>query len=93
MVFEETDLGVAAYAVEHEMALTLEDFMSRRSGLMLFGGGDDAAVSAAGVMGRALAWDEAETERQLEAYRASVADMLAFKGDSQTADAAKNLRP
>ncbi len=79
----------AAYAVEHEMALTLEDFMSRRSGLMLFGGGDDAAVSAARVMGDALAWSEDEVEGQLASYRARVAEMFSFKGDSQAASAAK----
>jgi len=77
----------AAYAVEHEMALTLEDFMSRRSGLMLFGGGDDAAVSAARVMGNALAWDTEEIERQLASYRARVAEMFAFRSKSGVASA------
>ncbi len=71
------------------MALTLEDFMSRRSGLMLFGGGDDAAVSAARVMGDALAWSGDEVAGQLASYRARVADMFSFKGDSQAASAAK----
>ena len=83
----------AAYAVEHEMALTLEDFMSRRSGLMLFGGGDDAAVGAAKVMGKALDWDEAETARQLASYRQTVAAMFAFRDDSPAASASTKQPP
>ncbi len=78
----------AAYAVEHEMALTLEDFMSRRIGLMLFGGGDDAAVSAASVMAQVLGWGPEALEGQLASYRARVADMFAFKADPQAASVA-----
>ncbi len=62
--------------------------MSRRSSLMVFGGGDDAAVSAARVMGDKLAWDEEEIERQPASYRARLADMFSFRGDSQAASAA-----
>lgn len=73
----------AAHAAEHEMAVTLEDFMRRRSDLMLFGPGSaDAAVSSvAGVLARSLGWDDAEKRRQTESYERSAARMVAFRPD------------
>jgi glycerol-3-phosphate dehydrogenase len=73
----------AAHAAAHEMAVTLEDFMRRRSDLMLFGPGlADAAVSSvAGVLAGSLGWDDAEKRRQTEAYERSAARMVAFRPD------------
>ncbi|MGD0766407.1 MAG: glycerol-3-phosphate dehydrogenase/oxidase [Dehalococcoidia bacterium] len=70
----------ALYAVEEEMALTLEDFMARRTELMLFGAGNGlaAAGAAADLMGSALGWSGRERRRQVEQYRAVVAGMTAF---------------
>ncbi|MCJ7830990.1 MAG: glycerol-3-phosphate dehydrogenase, partial [Dehalococcoidia bacterium] len=50
----------ALFAAEEEMALTLEDFMLRRTELMLFdrGHGLDASQETARLMGGVLGWDE-----------------------------------
>lgn len=71
----------AVNAAEQEMAVTLEDFMRRRTDLMLFGEGGslDAAAAAARHMGRALGWDGEETERQLASYLEAVSRMMAFR--------------
>jgi len=71
-----------AYAASEEMAVTLEDFMRRRSELMLFGpdGASGAAEAAAGVLDSTLLWGRLETRRQLSAYRKAVARMTAFRG-------------
>lgn len=63
--------GEARLAVEREMALTLEDFMDRRAALLIFspGHGLAGAEEAARIMGDLLGWDEAERNRQVEAYR------------------------
>ncbi len=70
----------AAHATEEEMALTVEDFMRRRSGLMLFGPKAGAAEGAAArVMAGTLGWSPEERERQLAAYREALSRMSAFK--------------
>lgn len=73
----------AAHSAAREMVVTLEDFMRRRSDLMLFGPAlDDAAVSSvSGVLARSLDWDDAEERRQTEAYERSAARMVAFRPD------------
>jgi glycerol-3-phosphate dehydrogenase len=65
------------------MAVTLEDFMRRRSDLMLFGAGLDAGATSrvAGVLAHSLGWDDAEKLRQTEAYERSAAVMMAFRSD------------
>jgi len=70
-----------AYAASEEMAVTLEDFMRRRSDLMLFGpeGALGAAEAAAAVLESTLAWDRPEKARQLSAYGEAVARMMAFR--------------
>jgi glycerol-3-phosphate dehydrogenase len=70
-----------AYAASAEMAVTLEDFMRRRSDLMLFGPdcGPDAAEAVAAVLESALTWDRQEKRRQLSAYGEAVARMTAFR--------------
>lgn len=73
----------ALYAAEEEMALTLEDFMARRTDLMLFHPthGLDAAPEAARLMGSVLGWGWRERRRQVARYRESVAQMTAFLSD------------
>jgi len=71
----------AAYAVANEMAVKLEDFMWRRSDLMLFGSGVDRAAAArvAGVLGRSLGWDEARARDEVDAYMREAEGMLSFR--------------
>ncbi|HEY3367327.1 MAG TPA: glycerol-3-phosphate dehydrogenase/oxidase [Symbiobacteriaceae bacterium] len=63
--------GEVRLAVEQEMALTLLDFMDRRSALLLFSAdhGLGAAPAACRIMGGLLGWSEAEQAAQLELYR------------------------
>ena len=70
-----------AYAASEEMAVTLEDFMRRRSELMLFGpdGALAAAEAVAGVLESTLTWDRPEKRRQLSAYRTAATRMMAFR--------------
>jgi glycerol-3-phosphate dehydrogenase len=70
----------AVYAVEQEMAMTLCDFMERRTELSLFDPGHrlDAAKEAAPLMGQVLGWNQREQQRQVELYRDAVAAMTAF---------------
>ncbi len=74
----------AIYAVEEEMALTLEDFMSRRTDLMHFEAdrGLSVAKTAAKLMGRLLGWKRDERARQIERYRHRVGQMFHFKASS-----------
>jgi glycerol-3-phosphate dehydrogenase len=82
----------AIYAVEEEMALTLEDFMARRTDLMLFEPqhGLEAAGRAATLMGEALGWGRRQRHEQMERYRQAVAAMTAFRsaGEQPTAGVA-----
>jgi glycerol-3-phosphate dehydrogenase len=70
----------ALYAAEEEMALTLEDFMARRSVLMLFSPdrGLGVAEEAARLMGQVLKWSRGERRRQVEEYGKAVERMMAF---------------
>lgn len=76
----------ALYAAEEEMALTLEDFMARRTNLMLFtpDRGLEAANEAAGLMGRVLGWGRGERREQVRRYREAVARMLSFAQEEQS---------
>jgi glycerol-3-phosphate dehydrogenase len=67
------------------MALTLEDFMLRRTELMLFdrGHGLDASEETARLMGGVLGWDGRERRRQVELYKKAVARMTAFATGGQ----------
>jgi len=71
--------GEVVYAMEDEMAMTLEDFMERRTDLAHFdrGGGLSVAGEVAGLMGGHLGWGEAETKRQLDRYRHAVTSRIA----------------
>ncbi|HEY5625982.1 MAG TPA: glycerol-3-phosphate dehydrogenase/oxidase [Dehalococcoidia bacterium] len=80
-------LAEAAFAAEAEMAVSLEDFMRRRSDLMLFSqeAGGTAAERVAAVLGRTLGWSEREAGEQVEAYRGAVGRMMAFRSDQPDA--------
>jgi len=71
--------GEVVYAVEDEMAMTLEDFMERRTDLTHFDRdrGMSVAQEVARLMGDHLGWDEAETKRQLDRYRHGVTSHVA----------------
>lgn len=64
--------GEVRLAVEQEMALTLIDFMDRRSALLLFSDdqGRAAAPEVARIMGDLLGWSDERRAAELEAYRA-----------------------
>ncbi len=56
------------YAVRHEMALTLEDVVFRRTGLGTIGHPGRAALQrCAAIMAEILGWDDAEQARQVAA--------------------------
>lgn len=58
------------YAVRHEMAITLDDIMFRRTGLGTIGyPGDKAVARCADIMGDILGWDDAQKEQQIAVVR------------------------
>ena len=63
--------GEVRMAVEQEMAVTLADFMDRRSSLLLFG--PDHGLAGAGeasrIMAQLLGWSEERREREVDDYR------------------------
>lgn len=63
------------FAVESEMAQTLDDFMVRRTEIFYTAPdqGLQAAEEVANLMGDALNWDEGERQKQVEKYRKTVA--------------------
>ncbi len=78
-------LAQVQYAVEYEGALTLGDFLLRRSTAGLNScQGLDALDSVADEMGRLLGWSSAEQQRQKDAYRARVAMRVQFKSELQS---------
>jgi len=74
----------APYAVEHEMALMLCDFMTRRTHIIHEDSeqGTVCAVDVAAIMARYLGWDAAEMEQQIEDYYQQVALARAFRQES-----------
>jgi glycerol-3-phosphate dehydrogenase len=81
-----------AYAASEEMAVALEDFMRRRSDLMLFGPGNGVGAdeTVAEVMDSTLTWGSAERERQVSAYRDAVARMMSFRVPADADDRTEN---
>ena len=79
----------ALYAAEEEMAVTLEDFLARRTDLMLFDPsgrkGLNAAPLVARLMGGALGWGWRARRQQVRHYRETVAAMMAFAHEKGTA--------
>jgi len=76
----------ALYAAEEEMAVTLEDFLARRTDLMLFDRdrGLGAAALVARLMGGVLGWGWRARRQQLRQYREAVAAMTAFAREKGT---------
>jgi glycerol-3-phosphate dehydrogenase len=67
-------LAQVQHDVEQEGAITLEDFLLRRSAVGLGPcQGLDALNSVATEMGRLLGWSDAEQQRQIDAYRSQAA--------------------
>ena len=59
-----------AHAASHEMVLTLEDAVVRRTPLGALGDPGDAAINhAASVVGGVLGWDHAKRDAEIEALR------------------------
>jgi glycerol-3-phosphate dehydrogenase len=65
----------AVHAVRHEMAVTLDDVLSRRTRARLLDrrATDDAAASVASLLAPELGWDEQETRTQVDEFRAALA--------------------
>jgi glycerol-3-phosphate dehydrogenase len=85
------------YAVQHEMALTLSDFLIRRTHVIYEDRehGLGCATDIAAVMAPLLAWDAAEVERQLAQYRQEVTLTQVFRRSesaNQRIDDAASLR-
>jgi glycerol-3-phosphate dehydrogenase len=73
-------LAQVQHAVEQEGALTVEDFLLRRTALGLGPcQGLDALDSVAGEMGHLLGWSNAELQRQVDAYRSQAALAQRFR--------------
>lgn len=64
----------AVFGVRYEMALTVDDVLSRRTRARLLGRDDSAhaATATAALIGPLLGWDDAEQSRQAAAYVALV---------------------
>ena len=72
-------LAQIKHAVEEEQALTVQDFLLRRSLLGLSPSrGLDCLTTVAREMGALLGWDQAEIQKQEESYRSGVAPDLDF---------------
>ncbi len=69
------------YAVEDEMAITLEDFISRRTDLMHFNKqqGLQAVEAIARLMGHLLGWKRRQRKAEILKYRRAVQTMLRQK--------------
>ncbi len=74
-------LAEPLYAVQHEMALTLNDVLMRRSHVIYEAadGGLARASAVAAVIAPRLGWDEAEQARQVLEYSRQVALTCAWK--------------
>jgi glycerol-3-phosphate dehydrogenase len=64
----------AVYAVRYEMARTVDDVLSRRTRARLLARDDSAAAApeVAALMAAELGWDDAQTDREVRDYQASV---------------------
>jgi glycerol-3-phosphate dehydrogenase len=64
----------ARYAVQHEMARTLDDVLSRRTRARLLArdASADAAASVAALLAPDLGWSDTERDTEVAAYRASI---------------------
>jgi len=78
------------YVVRHEMALTLEDVLERRTRLLLWDpeNGLDAAEAVARQMGGLLGWPEARVADEVARYRSLAAHVKTFGPEIPAAAAA-----
>lgn len=78
------------YAIREEMAMTLEDFLERRSRLLLWdpGNGLGAADQVARWMAAALGWNLGHMQRELEHYRELVRQLKTFESEPPLVEAA-----
>jgi glycerol-3-phosphate dehydrogenase len=69
------------FAVERDLARTVDDVLARRVPLLLVGldQGLDVAERTAELMAQRLGWDDAVRERELARYRRQVADSRRFR--------------
>jgi glycerol-3-phosphate dehydrogenase len=76
------------YAIQHEMALTLSDVLTRRTHIIHEDRDQGMGVAAdvAALMARTLGWEGAEVERQVERYHEQVALTRAFEREGVTSD-------
>lgn len=65
-------VGQIFWAIEKEQALTLSDFLYRRSSLALLGIDQTAVESVLDIMAKVLNWSESEKQQQLQAYQQRV---------------------
>jgi glycerol-3-phosphate dehydrogenase len=79
------------YAVREEMALHLEDFMERRSRLLLWAADNGLSVvdGVARTMAALLGWDAACVQDEIGRYQALVERLKSFEGDTPEAEAAQ----
>jgi glycerol-3-phosphate dehydrogenase len=79
------------YALREEMALTLEDFMERRSRLLLWepDNGQAVAEGVAHVMAAALGWDTARIQDEVARYRSLVERLKCFDADGPDVETAQ----
>lgn len=83
----------ALYAVRYEMAMTLDDVLSRRTRALLLDreASARAAPAVASLIGPELGWDTAEAERQLEAFSQLVERLRTAASDPALAAADARL--
>jgi glycerol-3-phosphate dehydrogenase len=69
------------FGVDHDLARTVDDVLSRRAPLLLVGRdqGLDVCERVAARMAARLGWTDADRERQVTAYRQVVADSRRFR--------------
>ncbi len=85
----------AIWAVRHEMAVTLDDVLSRRTRARILARDDSvaAAPGVAALIAPELGWDAAEADRQVRAYTESVAHERAAGGLPETSLTPRYLLP
>jgi glycerol-3-phosphate dehydrogenase len=70
------------YAIREEMAMTIEDVLSRRTGLQLLSwrAARDAAPAAGALLARELGWSAEQERGAVQAYQAKITRMLELAG-------------
>jgi glycerol-3-phosphate dehydrogenase len=70
------------YAVREEMAMTIEDVLSRRTGLQLLSwrAARDAAPATGALLARELGWNAEQERGAVQAYEAKITRMLELAG-------------